>query len=42
MLVYKHLGLELYPKFRRFPKIADVLPDALKIGSTEKPEKQAA
>ena len=45
MLVYKHLGLQLWQDFRRFPKIADVLPDAVKIGPSEKaekPEKQAA
>jgi anaerobic magnesium-protoporphyrin IX monomethyl ester cyclase len=45
MLVYKHKGLQLYQEYRRFPKIADVLPDALKNGlseKSEKPEKQAA
>lgn len=45
MLVYKHLGLHLWQEYRRFPKIADIQPDALKIGSSEmaeKSEKQAA
>jgi hypothetical protein len=42
LLVYKHLGPKLRPELRRFPKMADVLPDALKIGSSEKSEKQAA
>jgi anaerobic magnesium-protoporphyrin IX monomethyl ester cyclase len=42
MLVYKHLGLDLSQDYRRFPKIAEVLPDALKTGTPEKPVKQAA
>jgi hypothetical protein len=36
------LGLDLSQDYRRFPKIAEVLPDALKTGTPEKPVKQAA
>ncbi len=43
LLVYKHLGGKLYPEFRRFPKIADVLPDVLEADIFEKQiEKQVA
>jgi anaerobic magnesium-protoporphyrin IX monomethyl ester cyclase len=30
LLVYKHLSSGLWPEFRRFPKMAEVLPDAVK------------
>lgn len=30
LLIYKHLGPKLRPELRRFPDLADVLPDALK------------
>jgi hypothetical protein len=36
LLVYKHLGQKLYPEYRRFPKMADVLPDIVKIDTVEK------
>jgi hypothetical protein len=41
MLVYKHLGLELRQDQRKFPSLAEVLPDALNR-SPQKSEKQAA
>ena len=42
LLVYKHLGTgaRLYPEYRRFPKMADVLPDDLKMEAAV--EKQVA
>jgi len=43
LLVYKHLGHKLYPEFRQFPNMADVLPDVLKLESEIEPtEKQVA
>ncbi|MBI3902410.1 MAG: radical SAM protein [Nitrosomonadales bacterium] len=36
LLVYKHQGARLNPESRRFPAIADVLPDAVNVQAMEK------
>lgn len=36
LLVYKHLGAKLYPKYRRFPPMAKILPAALETNPVEK------